>query len=66
MPNKYGVNFGISLSVWDYIFKTNYILKTEEIELFNDENEFPHDFLLNKSLSLKNNLSGTTQPSIFL
>ncbi|NNG11528.1 MAG: sterol desaturase family protein [Arenibacter sp.] len=22
---KYGVNFGISLSLWDYIFKTNYI-----------------------------------------
>lgn len=22
---KYGVNFGISLSVWDYLFKTNYI-----------------------------------------
>jgi hypothetical protein len=26
MPNKYGVNFGISLSVW-IIFKTNYIPK---------------------------------------
>ncbi|MDH7445140.1 sterol desaturase family protein [Aquimarina sp. 2201CG14-23] len=23
--NSYGVNFGISLSLWDYIFKTNYI-----------------------------------------
>ncbi|GAA4112518.1 sterol desaturase family protein [Aquimarina addita] len=23
--NSYGVNFGISLSIWDYIFKTNYI-----------------------------------------
>ena len=22
---KYGVNFGISLSLWDYLFKTNYI-----------------------------------------
>lgn len=22
---KYGVNFGISLSLWDYIFKTNYV-----------------------------------------
>jgi hypothetical protein len=40
----------ISLSVWDYIFKTNYIPKDgRDIELgFNDENEFPHD-LLNKS-----------------
>lgn len=26
--NRYGVNFGISLSVWDYIFKTNYIPET--------------------------------------
>lgn len=23
--HQYGVNFGISLSIWDYIFKTNYI-----------------------------------------
>lgn len=22
---KYGVNFGISLSIWDYLFKSNYI-----------------------------------------
>ena len=22
---KHGVNFGISLSIWDYIFRTNYI-----------------------------------------
>jgi sterol desaturase/sphingolipid hydroxylase (fatty acid hydroxylase superfamily) len=54
MPNKYGVNFGISLSVWDYIFKTNYIPKDgRDIELgFNDEMSF-HMILLNKSLSLK-------------
>ena len=25
LERKYGVNFGISLSIWDYIFKTNYI-----------------------------------------
>ncbi|AUP77433.1 sterol desaturase family protein [Flavivirga eckloniae] len=25
---RYGVNFGISLSLWDYIFKTNYIPET--------------------------------------
>jgi sterol desaturase/sphingolipid hydroxylase (fatty acid hydroxylase superfamily) len=29
IPNKYGVNFGISLSIWDYLFNTNYIPKTE-------------------------------------
>ena len=22
---KFGVNFGISLSLWDYLFKTNYL-----------------------------------------
>ena len=26
LPNgKFGVNFGISLSLWDYLFKTNYL-----------------------------------------
>ena len=47
MPNAYGVNFGISLSVWDYMFKTNYIPKDgRDIELgFEDENEFPTDFV---------------------
>ncbi|MDG2372102.1 MAG: sterol desaturase family protein [Flavobacteriaceae bacterium] len=31
LPNKFktGVNFAISLSVWDYMFKTNYIPKAE-------------------------------------
>ena len=43
-----GVNFGISLSIWDYIFKTNYISDTQngEIELgFDDMDEFPEDLL---------------------
>jgi sterol desaturase/sphingolipid hydroxylase (fatty acid hydroxylase superfamily) len=47
LPNKYGINFGISLSIWDYLFKTNYIPKDgRDIELgFNDENEFPKTFI---------------------
>lgn len=47
IPNKNGVNFGISLSVWDYIFKTNYIPKNgRDIELgFNEDEKFPKDFL---------------------
>ncbi|RTZ03320.1 fatty acid hydroxylase family protein [Flavobacterium sp. RSP49] len=47
MPNKYGVNFGISLSLWDYLFKTNYIpADGRDIELgFNDEKQFPASFL---------------------
>ena len=47
IPNKNGVNFGISLSAWDYIFDTNYIPKDgRDIELgFKDETEFPEDFI---------------------
>ncbi|WP_139958162.1 sterol desaturase family protein [Flavicella sediminum] len=44
----YGVNFGISLSLWDYLFKTNYIPQSEDgtIELGFDEVEnFPKKFL---------------------
>jgi sterol desaturase/sphingolipid hydroxylase (fatty acid hydroxylase superfamily) len=41
-----GINFGISLSIWDYIFKTNYIPDDNgEIELgFPDEESFPKGF----------------------
>jgi len=42
-----GINFGISLSLWDYIFQTNYVPeKSGTIELgFPDEDEFPKGFL---------------------
>ena len=44
---KMGVNFGITLSIWDYIFKTNYIpYSGRDIELgFDDEQDFPKDFI---------------------
>ena len=44
---KYGVNFGISLSLWDYIFGTDYIPEENgEIELgFENVEEFPQTFL---------------------
>jgi sterol desaturase/sphingolipid hydroxylase (fatty acid hydroxylase superfamily) len=44
--HKFGVNFGISLSLWDYIFKTNYIPKDDgEIELgFPGVSKFPKRF----------------------
>ncbi len=44
---SYGVNFGISLSLWDYIFKTNYIPEDSgTIELgFPGDERFPQDFL---------------------
>jgi sterol desaturase/sphingolipid hydroxylase (fatty acid hydroxylase superfamily) len=57
IPNKYGVNFGISLSIWDYLFNTNYIpKKRRDIELgFNDEQQFPKDFIKQELYPLKNN-----------
>ena len=44
---KNGVNFGITLSVWDYIFKTNYIPHSgRDIELgFNGDDKFPKSFI---------------------
>lgn len=47
LPSPYGVNFGISLSIWDYIFNTAYVPHSgRDIELgFDDEDEFPDDFL---------------------
>jgi sterol desaturase/sphingolipid hydroxylase (fatty acid hydroxylase superfamily) len=44
---KYGVNYGISLSLWDYIFKTNYIPEDSgTIEIgFEGDDKFPKDFI---------------------
>jgi sterol desaturase/sphingolipid hydroxylase (fatty acid hydroxylase superfamily) len=43
---KYGVNFGLTLSIWDYLFKTDYIpYEGRDIELgFDDDENFPEDF----------------------
>lgn len=47
IPNQYGINFGITLSVWDYIFKTNYIPKSgRDLELgFENDQLFPKSFI---------------------
>lgn len=44
---KYGVNYGISLSIWDYIFRTSYIPNDNgNIPLgFDGIEEFPKDFV---------------------
>lgn len=44
---RYGINFGISLSVWDYLFKTDYIPEDSgTIELgFPGDESFPRDFV---------------------
>ena len=49
LPNNhnYGVNFGISLSLWDYIFKTAYVPEDSgTIELgWKNDDDFPETFL---------------------
>lgn len=44
---KYGVNYGLTLSLWDYLFKTNYIPNNgKDIELgFEGDEQFPKDFI---------------------
>lgn len=45
--DRYGVNFGISLSLWDYLFRTNYIPTTDGQEKlgFDGITNFPKSFL---------------------
>lgn len=47
MVNKYGTNFGISLSIWDYMFKTDYVpYNGKDIELgFENDEVFPQSFI---------------------
>ena len=44
---RYGVNFGLTLSVWDYLFKTDYIpYEGRDIKLgFPGVSSFPHTFI---------------------
>jgi len=44
---KYGANFGLTLSLWDYLFGTAYIPHNgKDIEIgFKDDEDFPQDFL---------------------
>lgn len=53
---KYGVNFGISLSLWDYLFKTNYIPEDSgRIMLgFKGDDTFPQDFIGQNTYGFKN------------
>lgn len=46
LPTKHGVNYGITLSVWDYIFKTAYIpYDGKDIKLgFTNLKKFPKSF----------------------
>lgn len=44
---RFGVNYGLTLSIWDYLFKTNYIPHSgKDIELgFEGDEHFPKDFI---------------------
>ena len=44
---RLGVNFGLTLSIWDYLFKTNYIPEDgRDIELgFPEDEKFPKGFI---------------------
>jgi len=44
---KYGVNYGLTLSIWDYLFKTSHVpYNGRDIELgFNNDENFPKGFL---------------------
>jgi sterol desaturase/sphingolipid hydroxylase (fatty acid hydroxylase superfamily) len=46
IPNKYGANFGLSLSIWDYLFKTAWVPGNgRDIELgFKGDEKFPENF----------------------
>lgn len=52
---KNGVNYGITLSIWDYIFKTNYIPHSgKDIEIgFEGDESFPKDFIGQELYPLK-------------
>lgn len=52
---RYGVNFGLTLAIWDYIFGTNYIPSDgRDIRLgFPGVEEFPNDFVGQNMYGLK-------------
>ena len=52
---RFGVNYGLTLSIWDYMFKTNYVPHDgRDIELgFEDDEKFPKDFLTQELYPLK-------------
>jgi sterol desaturase/sphingolipid hydroxylase (fatty acid hydroxylase superfamily) len=55
MPHRYGANYGISLSLWDYIFGTAYMPKDgRDIELgFEEVEKYPHSFLEQQCLPFR-------------
>lgn len=52
---KFGINYGITLSIWDYLFKTNHIPHDgRDIELgFEGDEHFPKDFIQQELYPIK-------------
>ena len=52
---SYGVNYGLTLSIWDYLFKTSYVPHSgRDIELgFKGDEHFPKDFISQEIYPLK-------------
>jgi sterol desaturase/sphingolipid hydroxylase (fatty acid hydroxylase superfamily) len=52
---KFGINYGITLSIWDYLFKTNHIPHDgRDIELgFEGDENFPKDFIQQELYPIK-------------
>lgn len=52
---RYGVNYGLTLSIWDYIFKTDFVPHDgRDIELgFTNDEAFPKDFVHQELYPLK-------------
>jgi sterol desaturase/sphingolipid hydroxylase (fatty acid hydroxylase superfamily) len=52
---RYGANYGLTLSIWDYLFKTNYIpYNGRDIELgFAGDETFPKDFISQELYPIK-------------
>ncbi|HAF78324.1 MAG TPA: hypothetical protein DCG42_13495 [Maribacter sp.] len=55
--HKYGMNFGLTLSIWDYIFGTAYVPKSgKDLEIgFKGDETFPEDFKGQLVFPFKNN-----------
>ncbi len=53
---KHGVNYGISLSIWDYVFKTNYIpAPNKNLEIgFKGDDKIPNSFWKQLWVGFKN------------
>jgi sterol desaturase/sphingolipid hydroxylase (fatty acid hydroxylase superfamily) len=67
MPHRYGANYGISLSIWDYIFRTAYVpADGRDIELgFEEVENYPDSFVQQQTYPFKKEMNNESQCSSF-